>query len=169
MFFGTNSSDKSQKSLVITKPSSNASEQKFNNIIAEGTFIKGVIKFQNTIYIDGMIESESVSPQLSNDSSLLWIGVKGHVIGTVQAKEIHIEGHLEGDAHCEENMIVYSTAKIEGNCFYNNISMETGAQLLGKMLPKYRTDKSTLEIHDNDSNNMTVDIPTLNFQNEKEI
>ncbi len=101
-----------------------ASDNAINRIV-EGTRFEGDIFCESNIRIDGAFKGNLES------SGRLVIGVKGKIEGTVTCADCEIEGELHGKLHAREKVALKSTAKVEGDVFYGQLSIETGAELSG--------------------------------------
>lgn len=97
--------------------------------ISSSTYIKGNIKLDCNIYIDGKIEGDVES------STLITIGEQGKVIGNIKAKRIIISGYLEGSAEAEE-MELINKGKIRGKIISEKLSIEEGVIFEGSSLMK---------------------------------
>lgn len=97
--------------------------------ISSSTQIKGNIKLDCNIYIDGKIEGDVES------STLITIGEQGKVIGNIKAKRVIISGYLEGSAEAEE-MEFINKGKIRGKIISEKLSIEEGVIFEGSSLMK---------------------------------
>lgn len=96
------------------------------NVLAQGIEIIGTIRFQNDMHIDGKIEGE-----IQSDSGKVTIGELADIKGNIQAGEVHIYGHVDGNVHssrCHLN----ERAVITGDITTAVLSMEEGARLSGR-------------------------------------
>lgn len=62
----------------------------------------------------------------------LVLGTEGRVEGDVVAREVHIEGHLNGRIFAL-NVTVESSANVTGRIFHNQVSVARGARIDGRM------------------------------------
>ena len=89
------------------------------NFLASGIEIKGTIRFQNDMHIDGKIEGEIIS-----DKGKVTIGETAQIKGDITAGDVRIYGNVEGKVtsdRCE----LKQQARVVG-------AMEEGAHLLGR-------------------------------------
>ena len=61
------------------------------NFLASGIEIKGTIRFQNDMHIDGKIEGEIIS-----DKGKVTIGETAQIKGDITAGDVRIYGNVEG-------------------------------------------------------------------------
>lgn len=93
------------------------------SIISENTKIHGDIVSNGIIHIDGHVEGDVTCEELI-------IGLKGAVIGSVNATNLHLYGVLQGKAVVDK-LFVSKTAKLFGDATHNSIAIEPGAYIDG--------------------------------------
>lgn len=96
------------------------------SIISENANLKGDIISDGIIHVDGHVEGD-----ISCDE--LIIGIKGAVVGSVNAKLLHLYGTLKGRASAD-NLFVAKSAKLIGDASHNTIAIEPGAYIDGHCL-----------------------------------
>lgn len=62
------------------------------------------------------------------------IGETGVVLGEVTAKNLLLEGTVEGDIHCENTLKLSSSAKLNGDAYVEHFSSEEGCLFAGKCI-----------------------------------
>lgn len=100
------------------------------NRINEGTQIKGDILSSGFFRIDGKIIGNIKTP------SKVVVGKTGVIIGTLHCESADVEGHLEGDIHVSELLILRSTAQIDGDLVVGKLSVEPGAVINASCIMK---------------------------------
>ena len=93
------------------------------SIISENTKLKGDIISNGIIHIDGKVEGDVTCDELV-------IGLKGILIGSVNANNLHLYGVLQGKAVVDK-LFVAKTAKLMGDATHNSIAIEPGAYIDG--------------------------------------
>jgi cytoskeletal protein CcmA (bactofilin family) len=63
----------------------------------------------------------------------LTIGSRGQVEGVVTCQSLHIKGKFTGTATCSE-LIVTSSASVDGHVVYQTLSVQKGASIKGELL-----------------------------------
>lgn len=94
------------------------------NFLASGIEIKGTIRFQNDMHIDGKIEGEIIS-----DKGKVTIGETAQIKGDITAGDVRIYGNVEGKVtsdRCE----LKQQARVVGDMKTRSLAMEEGAHLL---------------------------------------
>lgn len=102
-----------------------------STLIAEGTTIKGDIRFDGGLHLDGRIEG-MVAAQSAG--AVLTLSEKGRIEGEVHVFSAVINGTIDGDLHVAERLELGAGARISGNVHYKVLEMTAGAQVNGRML-----------------------------------
>lgn len=97
-----------------------------SNVISKETFIKGDIKAQGNIRIEGKIEGT-----LDSKNKIV-IGDSAVVTGNVRAEEAEVAGRIEGQIYCAGVLFLKKTAVIDGDIFTQKLVVENGAVFNGK-------------------------------------
>ncbi len=100
--------------------------ENITNFLASGIEIKGTIRFQSDMHIDGKIEGEIIS-----DNGLVTIGELADIKGDITAGDVRIYGHVEGKVQ-SERCSLKKQAVLIGDVTTRTLSMEEGAQLRGR-------------------------------------
>lgn len=109
---------------------------KVNTIIGEGTLFRGEFNINGLIRIDGGFEGI-----IRTDKPIL-VGATGKVKGDIYAKSAIIGGTVIGNIYAIEKVLLLSTAKVKGDIEASSITIEEGAQFVGKFT---RTQQETME------------------------
>ncbi len=95
------------------------------NLIAQGTAIKGEIKSQGDIRIDGHLEGV-----IQSDAKVV-IGPNGHVEGDIYCTSADVLGKITGTIQCKEILYLKGSAQLEGDIRTNKLVVESGAVFNG--------------------------------------
>lgn len=95
------------------------------NLFSEGTVIKGDIKTNNDIRIDGIIEG------LVYSDAKVVVGPSGKVIGDIMCQSADISGKVSGVISVKELLFLKNTAVVEGDIVTNKLVVEAGAKFNG--------------------------------------
>lgn len=109
--------------LKFARKLNNAPSVPVPSIISENTKVTGDIISTGIIHIDGCVEGDISCEELV-------IGLKGTVIGSVNANNLHLYGQLQGKAVVDK-LFVAKTAKLLGDATHNQIAIEPGAYIDG--------------------------------------
>ncbi len=97
------------------------------NVLASGIEIIGSIRFQNDMHIDGKIDGE-----IQSESGKVTIGEMADIKGNIQAGEVYIYGHIDGNIRSGRCHLC-ERASINGDISTGSLSMEEGAHLNGRV------------------------------------
>ena len=96
------------------------------NVLASDVEIKGSIKFQNDLTIDGKVEGEIVSP------GVLVVGENAEIRGEIKTKGVTVLGKVHGNITVEERCELKSHAVLHGDLKAARLVIEDGATFVGK-------------------------------------
>ena len=100
--------------------------QSQKNILSSDVEIKGNIKFQNELIIDGKIEGEITSP------GILTVGENADVRGEIKTKSCTILGRVHGNITVDERCELKGRAQLIGDLKAARLVIEEGATFVGK-------------------------------------
>lgn len=95
------------------------------NLIASTTFLRGDIKSETDIRIDGELIGN-----LSTQGRLI-IGPKGKIEGDVKCKAAEIEGTMKGTITVESLLSLRTSSNFEGEIVTAQLMIEPGAKFMG--------------------------------------
>jgi len=96
------------------------------NILSSDVEIKGSIKFQNELTIDGKIEGEI------NSTGALTVGENAEIKGEIKTKSVTVYGKVHGNITVEERVELKSHAALFGDLKATRLIIEEGATFVGK-------------------------------------
>jgi cytoskeletal protein CcmA (bactofilin family) len=96
------------------------------NILSSDVEIKGSLKFQNELTIDGKIEGEIIS------SGVLTVGENAEIKGEIKTKSVTVLGKVHGNITVEERCELKSHAVLHGDLKATRLVIEDGATFVGK-------------------------------------
>ena len=96
------------------------------NLLSSDVEIKGSIKFQNDLTIDGKVEGEINSP------GTLTIGENSEVKGEIKTKSVTVYGKVHGNITVEERCELKGRASLFGDLKATRLVIEEGATFVGK-------------------------------------
>ncbi len=95
-------------------------------IIGEGSTIKGEIKEENEITINGNVDGEIECKDLI-------IGKTGSIKGKIKAESLYVEGSIEGEINVKELLKLMSSSYVSGKISYGSLQINEGSKLLGEL------------------------------------
>lgn len=96
------------------------------NVLSSDVEIKGSIKFQNDMLIDGKVEGEIISP------GTLTIGENAEIRGEIKTKSVTVLGKVHGNITVEERCELKTRAVLMGDLKSARLMIEEGATFVGK-------------------------------------
>jgi len=90
--------------------------------------IKGDVTGEENLTIDGTVEGTVTVKQHG-----LQVGKNGRVNADIFAKVIRIEGHVEGNLHADEQVVIRSSGVVRGNVVSPRLTMEDGCSFKGSV------------------------------------
>lgn len=107
-----------------------AAQAKITSLVSKDALVDGVLRLRTGVKIDGIVIGGVIIE--SPDACMLIVDVTGEVEGNILASRAIISGAIRGSIHATE-ILVRSTAKINGDIFYQRIHIEDGAEVNGQL------------------------------------
>ena len=105
-------------------------------IIGEGAIIKGEIKEENEINVQGLIEGDISCKNLI-------VGKTGSIKGKIKANTLYVEGNIEGEIDIRELLKLMSSSYVSGKITYGSLQINEGGKLISESI-KFK-DKDILQ------------------------
>jgi cytoskeletal protein CcmA (bactofilin family) len=96
--------------------------------IGSGLKIRGELSGSSDLYIEGEAHGKIV---LTN--SRVTVGARGRVQADIEAREIVIEGSVQGNLKAHEHVRLASSSNVQGSVLTPRIGIDDGAKLRGKV------------------------------------
>jgi cytoskeletal protein CcmA (bactofilin family) len=96
------------------------------SVIGKTLFVKGELEAAEDMLIEGRVEGS-----IKHTARELTIGVSGVVNADIDAKNLIIEGTVEGNIVGAESVVICASADVRGNVYTGRISIADGAQFSG--------------------------------------
>ncbi|MDD2729267.1 polymer-forming cytoskeletal protein [Malikia sp.] len=97
-----------------------------NLIIGEGVEISGAIVCPGTVTLDGTLQGTLSAAQLH-------VGPSGRINGEVVAGAAVVYGEVKPSLTCRGKLVICSTGKVTGTVQFQQLEVELGGQLVGKI------------------------------------
>lgn len=97
-------------------------------VLTQGIRLRGELTGKADLFIDGDVEG---SVRLGD--SRLTIGPSGHVKADIEAREIYIRGHVQGNLRGRERITLGNSCHVKGDLESPRIAIEDGAQFKGRV------------------------------------
>jgi len=96
------------------------------SVIGPSLVIKGELEAGEDLLIEGRVEGT-----IKHTAEQLLIGQRGTLKADIRARNVVIEGEVEGDVYGSESVSIRETAKVRGNIFTPKVSISEGAHFKG--------------------------------------
>ncbi len=96
------------------------------SVIGPSLVIKGELEAGEDLLIEGRVEGT-----VTHTADKLLIGQRGSLKADIRARNVVIEGEVEGDVYGSDSVSIKETAKVRGNIFTPKISISEGAHFKG--------------------------------------
>tara|TARA_B100000315_G_scaffold95465_1_gene87640 strand:+ start:69 stop:461 length:393 start_codon:yes stop_codon:yes gene_type:complete len=100
-------------------------EKSIRAFLGEGTEFKGVISFEGTVRVDGVLEGEVIT----EDTFI--IGAAARITANIQAGTVLVMGEVEGKIEAKEKCEIRAGSHVKGEVYTPSIYIEEGAVFEG--------------------------------------
>jgi len=111
---------------TLTEHSKLMAEHSGKDVLSSDVEIKGSIKFQKELLIDGKVEGEI------NSDGVLTIGENADIRGEIKTKSITVYGKVQGNITVGERCELKSRCTLQGDLKAARLVIEEGATFIGK-------------------------------------
>ncbi len=96
------------------------------SVIGKTLFVNGEVEAAEDMLVEGRLEGS-----IKHTANQLIVGVSGVVNADIDAKNLVIEGTVEGNIVGSESVVIKDSADVRGNVYTSRISIADGAQFSG--------------------------------------
>jgi len=96
------------------------------NLVGDGTEFEGTLRAESDVRTSGRIIGT-----LRVEGKAM-IAESGSVEGEIYATNADVAGHVQGEIHVEERLVLKSSAQVDGNIETDRLVVEEGAQFTGE-------------------------------------
>ena len=107
----------------------------FDTYLGQSVKIDGRFVVHKSIRIDGVVNG-NVEASNKTDKTTIAVGDTGEVRGDIKSYRVIISGNVKGNIYANEEVMLCSTAKVNGDISYSKISVEEGAVVTGSLIMK---------------------------------
>jgi cytoskeletal protein CcmA (bactofilin family) len=97
------------------------------NTLANDVEVKGSIKFQHDLSVDGKVEGE-----ISSTNGMLIVGQNAELRGEIKTKSVTVYGRVHGNITVDERCELKANAQLHGDLKAARLVIEEGATFVGK-------------------------------------
>jgi cytoskeletal protein CcmA (bactofilin family) len=110
------------------------------SVIGPTLKFKGELTANEDLIIEGQIEGK-----IAHQEKNLTVGKSGRVKADIHAKEIEIQGRVDGDIRGDDIVKLAKSAVVQGNIHCGRIVMEDGAHFSGSITMEARAPKPAVQ------------------------
>jgi cytoskeletal protein CcmA (bactofilin family) len=123
---GGDDTNREQPRTSTTDYQKHMAEHAGKDVLSSDVEIKGSIKFQKELLIDGKVEGEI------NSDGVLTIGENADIRGEIKTKSITVYGKVQGNITVGERCELKSKCTLQGDLKAARLVIEEGATFIGK-------------------------------------
>jgi cytoskeletal protein CcmA (bactofilin family) len=108
----------------VTRPGGNAMSGGTFSVLGADVTIKGDVLASADLHVDGRVEGDITCASLVQ-------GQSSEVVSAIRAETARLSGTVRGSITANE-LVILKTARIEGDVFYDALTIEQGAEVDGR-------------------------------------
>jgi cytoskeletal protein CcmA (bactofilin family) len=105
-----------------------------DTLIGKNASVQGHIEFFGGLHIDGRVVGNVTA--VSGADASLSVSEDGVIEGSVEARNVVLNGRVNGDILASERVLLGAKARVRGDVHYGVIEMAHGAEISGKLVPR---------------------------------
>lgn len=113
---------------------------KIDTLIGHGVEVAGDVKFTGGLHLEGAVIGNVMTAD-NSEGTVLVVSEGGRVEGNVHVAYAIINGEVNGNVHASVKLELSNKARISGDVEYDLLTMESGAEINGKMLHNQKLNK----------------------------
>ena len=108
-----------------TNPQSKSMNGSTFSVLGADTLVKGNVSATIDLHLDGRIEGDVTCAALMQ-------GESSEIVGAITAETARLHGRVRGTVSAGA-LVIGKTARIEGDVHYDTVTIEQGAQVVGRL------------------------------------
>ena len=105
-----------------------------DTLVGKNASVQGDIEFFGGLHVDGRVYG-SVRAAAGADAALS-VSEDGVIEGSVEARNVVLNGRVNGDIMASERVVLGAKARVRGDVHYGVIEMAHGAEISGRLVPR---------------------------------
>ena len=105
-----------------------------DTLIGKNASVQGHVEFFGGLHIDGRVVGNVTAA--SGAEASLSVSEDGVVEGSVEARNVVLNGRVNGDILASDRVVLGAKARVRGDVHYGVIEMAHGAEISGKLVPR---------------------------------
>lgn len=115
-----------------------------DSLIGQNSQVLGELKFTGGLHCDGAVRGNVMAGD--DDTSVLTLSDRGSIEGEVRVPYVILNGLVVGDVHASRHIELASSARVEGDVYYNLIEMAMGAEVNGRLVHTGERERAPLAL-----------------------
>ena len=117
--------------MFSKKKSPGVAQSKLATLIAHDVYITGDLEFSDGLRMDGHLKGNITGKP--GCETLLVLSDRGSITGNVYGYDVIVNGRITGDVIADHFVELQENAHITGNIYYQQLRMDVGASVDGKL------------------------------------
>ncbi|MPW20982.1 polymer-forming cytoskeletal protein [Paraburkholderia sp. CNPSo 3157] len=117
--------------MFSKKKSPGVTQSKLATLIAHDVYLTGDLEFSEGLRMDGHVKGNVTGK--AGCETLLVLSNRGSITGNVYGHDVIINGTITGDVIADHFVELQENAHITGNIYYQQLRMDVGASVDGKL------------------------------------
>lgn len=139
MFKRSESDAREVTGSITTNVDRSLQEPRVHATIGATIHIKGDVSGDENLTIDGTVEGTVTIKQHN-----IQVGKNGRLLADVRAKVIRVEGHVDGNLHADEQVVIRASGVVRGNVVSPRLTMEDGCSFKGSVDMEGRSERKPM-------------------------
>ena len=98
------------------------------SVLGKTVVFKGEFEAEEDLVIDGRVEGK-----ITHRAEHLTIGPNGDVKADIMAQRVLVQGHVVGNIHATDTIVIEPSARVAGNLFAPRVGLKEGAEFDGRI------------------------------------
>lgn len=124
------------------KPQPAIEQTKLATLIAQDIIISGSLEYADGLRLDGSVKGNVTGKP--GAKTLLVLSERGSIEGNVHGYDIVVNGRIHGDVIADHFVELQANAHVVGNIYYQQLQMDCGASVDGKLAKRDPNDVPSL-------------------------
>ena len=116
------------RAVEIAPPSAIPSPATEATRLTQGITVKGELRGDMDLYIDGEVEGK-----IHMGKSAVTVGPNGHVSADIEAREIFVQGAVQGNLLGSDRVVLGRSSHVDGDVTAQRVVIEEGASFRGRI------------------------------------
>ena len=116
------------KTLEMDDDVAQSRDSRHLSVLGSSLVFKGELVAEEDLLIQGRVEGS-----IKHNATNLTIGAKGRVKADIRARNIIVQGEVQGNLYATERVVIEASARVQGDIFAPRIGLKDGAKFKGSI------------------------------------